>query len=478
MARKKDDRGTQLPHVLKLEVAALVREKGSIPLSRIKSEYALRYRKPINPKQEISDRWIEGIPGIFVKNSFAVRDDTWRGAQLNSNSVLADRCNCKTYVSNTSHHPVPIVDTVIPFKDKQLNMVEPAARWICPGACAGSGRDEPYKLDGVIASLAKDFIPSIPCVCPRGVNDAPPHGEYFFKPTLPRTVFPNLQFGLQSNSVQKYGENSKSAPPGVVDLDETTSITEYCSTFQHALRLEYEEHLRLYEHYSLYKMKVHPLEDAPPPGAPSISRHLAMTSRARIFVDGISDARPSLQIGDIVLLRPIQPVINFYRGNYGEMRSTQMIVEIESRILGVVRGRGDQKDQVLFSWGLDPQQTSLLRDPSWHRQYNIRFVPSAVTVERCQSGLDWVQLVSKITPGVLDDILFPVTAPKVKPLGIENQSIHLNAQHATNVENSDVSKPLNELQSSFVRMVRARTLDHAYDKVRPPMVLSGPAGTG
>jgi hypothetical protein len=387
-------------------------------------------------------------------------------------------CSCKTYVSNTSHHPVPIVDTVIPFKDKQLNMVEPAARWICPGACAGSGRDEPYKLDGVIASLAKDFIPSIPCVCPRGVNDAPPHGEYFFKPTLPRTVFPNLQFGLQSNSVQKYGETSKSAPPGVVDLDETTSITEYCSTFQHALRLEYEEHLRLYEHYSLYKMKVHPLEDAPPPGAPSISRHLAMTSRARIFVDGISDARPSLQIGDIVLLRPIQPVINFYRGNYGEMRSTQMIVEIESRILGVVRGRGDQKDQVLFSWGLDPQQTSLLRDPSWHRQYNIRFVPSAVTVERCQSGLDWVQLVSKVTPGVLDDILFPVTAPKVKPLGIENQSIHLNAQHATNVENSDVSKPLNELQSSFVRMVRARTLDHAYDKVRPPMVLSGPAGTG
>ena len=99
MARKKDDRGTQLPHVLKLEVAALVREKGSIPLSRIKSEYALRYRKPINPKQEISDRWIESIPGILVKNSFAVWDDTWRGAQLNSNSVLADRCKFVVHIS-------------------------------------------------------------------------------------------------------------------------------------------------------------------------------------------------------------------------------------------------------------------------------------------------------------------------------------------------------------------------------------------
>lgn len=92
-------------------------------------------------------------------------------------------------------------------------------------------------------------------------------------------------------------------------------------------------------------------------------------------------------------------------------------------------------------------------------------------MERCLTALDWLKRVSSTHPEALNNVLFPVHAPKVKPL-TPKASIRMKQ------DDSDVCKPLNELQSAFVRMVGARTRDPEFNFVRPPMILTGPAGTG
>jgi hypothetical protein len=250
--------------------------------------------------------------------------------------------------------------------------------------------------------------------------------------------------------------------PDIVDLDETSSIAEYSKSFEHALRLEYEEHLRLYEQFCLYDVRIDPVDKAFHPGPPGLG---FVSKVARIFMNGFADARPTLQIGDIVLLRPR------LRGSSVNHQIPYSALEVESRILGVVRSKRDEKDQILFTWGLNHHQTAILGNELWNTYFNVRFVPSASSLERCLTALDWIKNVSIHHPQALHDVLFPFEAPKVKPLKGQ-QSIRL--KH----DPSDADKPLNELQSSFVRMVRARTLDGEYNNVRPPMILTGPAGTG
>jgi hypothetical protein len=151
----------------------------------------------------------------------------------------------------------------------------------------------------------------------------------------------------------------------------------------------------------------------------------------------------------------------------------------------VVRGRKTQqhaepsKDQVIIAWGLNHKQTSdLLLKHSPNKQnlfqiseikFNVRFIPSSNQLEKCLTALDWLNNVSTRFPRAMDDVLFPVKAPEVKPL-----SIH-QAQRMKQ-DDSDMNKPLNELQSSFVKMVGARTRDPEFNMVRPPMILTGPAG--
>lgn len=190
-----------------------------------------------------------------------------------------------------------------------------------------------------------------------------------------------------------------------------------------------------------------------------------MTKVAKISMNGFADARPTLQIGDIVLLRPR------LRGPSVSHHMTYSALEIESRILGVIRSKRDEKDQILFTWGLNHHQTAVMGNAPWETYFNVRFVPSASSLERCLTALDWIKNVSIHHPQALNDVLFPLEAPKVKSLKGQ-QSIRL--KH----DASDTDTQLNELQSSFVRMVRARTLDSEYTHVRPPMILTGPAGTG
>jgi len=205
-------------------------------------------------------------------------------------------------------------------------------------------------------------------------------------------------------------------------------------------------------------------------------------NRAIIYLEGISDARPTLQVGDIVLLRPIQPLVALMPNRYGTMVAEQYAIEIETRITNLVRGKAGQPDQVILSWALTLEQRDALKDHAWVREYSIRFIPASTMIDRCLTALDWLENLSVFQQNALQDILFPVNAPIVKPLPVEQRQVHrgvpTSADYSSQTDISDIGKPLNQLQSSFIRMVRARTQDPSFEMTRPPMILTGPAGTG
>lgn len=109
-------------------------------------------------------------------------------------------------------------------------------------------------------------------------------------PTLPHKVAPNYQFALRNDSLFQAAQQK--IEDNMVDLDETTSISEYTAMFEQALRLEYEEHLRLYELYSLYHVNIIPIDGLAHPPLPSEGNRLVNSKvykMARIFIDGIGE---------------------------------------------------------------------------------------------------------------------------------------------------------------------------------------------
>ena len=141
----------------------------------------------------------------------------------------------------------------------------------------------------------------------------------FLSPAHVNQVPPNYKFAKSSPSNDsssddcRYNNSINSIPSSVVDLDETNSITEYCSTFRHSLQLEHEECMRLYENYSFHVIQLHPLLEEEIGNSSSSSSY----KKARLAVKGIADARPSLQPNDVVLLRPLEPVFAQHDPCYG-----------------------------------------------------------------------------------------------------------------------------------------------------------------
>ena len=341
-------------------------------------------------------------------------------------------------------------DSFVPANIKAINLAAVHDRWILNNRYLNGA--SPSAMDLVIAQMAKTFIPQVPCTCSSVSSSTgtttsamPMHGPQFFSPVPTHHVPPDLTFALRPNAAME-------RPFFEADLDETTSITEYATTFRSALRLEHEELMRLYEKYSLMHWQLSRFND----------------KCAVIHYVGIFDARPSLQVSDIVLLRPKKPVMGQSVNEYGRFVPAPYTIEIETRILSIVRGFRNQSDQIIIDWDLTPEQLQALNDPDWARSYTIRFIPSSTMFERSLTALNWLENSSPALRKQMESILFPVSAPEVKPLTREQLRMEI----------SDGDKPLNESQSSFVRMVRARTLDPSFGSIRPPMILTGPAGTG
>lgn len=348
-------------------------------------------------------------------------------------------------------------DKFVPQHLKVINLSQVQARWVLcnDGILNADGSPNDMNMDPIIARMAENFIPRVPCICGGTPGSAPFHGPAYYSPLPVHRVPPDFVYALREVNNNNMNRHFPQA-----DLDETTSIQEYSTTFRNALRVENEERMNLYEKYSLFKWPLRRLQKR--------------ENVASIHVEGISDARPSLQEGDIVLLRPIRHVFQLRPRWNGTMDAQPYAVEIESRVINIVRGKGNVPDQVIISWELSPEQRDELKDHAWIREYNIRFIPNSSAVEKCLTALDWLENLSEFQQEGLKDILFPVSAPVVKALTAEQRQVSPGASTA----NSDIGKPLNELQSSFVRMVRARTLDPSFEMTRPPMILTGPAGTG
>lgn len=329
-------------------------------------------------------------------------------------------------------------DKFVPQHLKNENLKAVDERWVLRmNEVATAGTDD--KIDAAIADIAQHFIPAVPPPTEPTQSYDPRH----YLPAPHHILPPDLSFGLR----EFWPGATISWRPYFADLDETTSIKEYTDTFRSALRLEHEELMRMYEKYSLFNWSLRGHEGSQCP--------VLGFRKAVIHIAGAADARPALQISDVVLLRPL----NYTQGNYK--------VEIESHIEFIIRGRPNKPDQIVISWNLTPQQIYALNDPTMMRKYAIRFVPNSSFLECSLTALNWVENLSTLQKQVLSSVLFPVTAPVVKkPLTPEPRTEHRG--------DIDLDKPLNELQLSFVRMVRARTLDPSFDMIRPPMILTGP----
>lgn len=278
-------------------------------------------------------------------------------------------------------------------------------------------------------------------------------------------------------------------PASLPSVDSISSLDDYRSAWGEILALERNEVLLRYENYSQYAKPVrvqasdHPRRAAQ--GAQSASDGGTLC-QAIIDVQGVADASPPLTIGDIVLVRPMDYVslplpplhhpprpVALLKGAHW---SPPIGAEVTATVLSVQRG--SPSDKVIMSWLNKFESDVLLQALQYAAKgkgydsrtfsFNVRFVPAAARHERCLTALDWFGETYKENPRAAMELLFPVTAPAIS---FPASELALNDILAH-------SKNLNDKQCSFVSMALARTQYPSTDEVRPPMVLTGPAGTG
>jgi len=231
----------------------------------------------------------------------------------------------------------------VPASQKTIFLRHIDERW---NACRG-----PHVMEKLIEMLADEMIPRTP-----GIS------KDLFRPPACHEVQPD--YALITRPVVSRGK---------ADLDETSSISEYVSTFRSALMEEHKAKWKAYEAYTIYSAIMMTF-DPKRPHAVSIAMR------------GIADALPGLSAGDIVLIRPIDPVMAYVRHVYpngvvGNVRRPSHI-EIESRVLSINRGRRGALDTVTLDWCLGAEEAKALTAAS-RRTY----VVSLKLLHRCTPAM-------------------------------------------------------------------------------------------
>jgi hypothetical protein len=250
-------------------------------------------------------------------------------------------------------------------------------------------------------------------------------------------VTPETTFALLPTDSTKKNLQDK-----IMIVDKISNIRDYLETFRALLLGEREEVLRLYERYSQYDVLVNPIS----------------ATHARIIAPGIADAKPPIYAGDIVLLRPLRNMSLPMPNRKKEWSKPVFAVQFNAMVVNVTRSK---RDTIAFTWvPLDMQHDMAKTYPE--RKYNVRILPATMMQERCLTALAWL---STLPQEVSDQLLFPNEAPSVQEVEKSKQNL-------------DHLSQLNSKQQLFVRLVQARTLQSSVDVIRPPMILTGPAGTG
>lgn len=249
---------------------------------------------------------------------------------------------------------------------------------------------------------------------------------------------------------------------------------EFRDKFEGLLLLERDEILRLYEHLSQYKVDIIPF--APQDGPASFLY-------ARVRIPGIADVQPSLSVGDTCLVRPVEPL-----RLPAHQKGAQMVydhsrkayvpdpVEIQATVLRIVRGRGGNPDEVAITWMSIEDDSALMHAWSYYppdrRMYNVRFVPHALFQERCLTALDWA---ARLPTEVADSLILAKEEEKL--LNLPKYSDGYKHSKAVDGKYVDIGQyGLNEKQHAFVSMCVSRSIHASTERVREPMLLTGPAG--
>jgi riboflavin biosynthesis pyrimidine reductase len=316
----------------------------------------------------------------------------------------------------------------------------------------------PSTIDHILKTISRASVPRCPCVCKQK------HEVFTSMHIMPT----ELRFALF--------QPTPILPPVILPLvSNIGSLQDYVQTFSQLLKLEQQELLILYERYSQYQ---HTLDSTSPP---NFSENFASWK-----IPGIADAGPSIAPGDVCLIRPMVPLSlpmlpPTKRSLKGKPKSKLVwsapihFLEIQTTVVSVQRGglaaAGGTPDTVTTTW-VDKTTQADLKKASPTHQYNVRFVPSSKHYSRCQTALGWC---ASLPPAMAMHLLFPNTAP-VLP----------TSQTAVHLDDFLGNDSLNLAQRQFVDMVLRRSQhtpknnnnineDH---HIRPPMILTGPAGTG
>lgn len=273
----------------------------------------------------------------------------------------------------------------------------------------------------------------------------------------------------ERNFVAHQINRRKSAMIPTVDM--ASSRSEYVAIFRELLQVEYDATRLLYESYQQYHVRIEPSPIRRRDGL-GIDNGVSC-----LKIAGLADARPPLQPGDLVIVRPhyavpLQafPTAAIIPFNKNRKLPPMGRVEIHCRVLSITRGKQTKnndhvKDLIFISWVDGPKLGDQLRS----LQCAVRFIPTTKSHERCLTALQW--LTSSVSENVARELLFPSRLPDLPPPPGRNG---YDGNSFCEFEN----EKLNKNQTRFVQMVLTRSSSPSTEGVRPPMVLTGPAGTG
>ena len=385
-----------------------------------------------------------------------------------------------------------------------------------------------------------------PCLCTPERRDKHRQTQ---QNRIPKSLFPNKDY-CYYYAVSKEGQQKH--PNTSMEQDKSSSETttkahllavesvsnkqEYVDVFSKLLKEEYERLMILYERYSAYNVSIQPLTTT------------TTRPQASILIPGIYDARPSVQTGDTLLIRPHETVVlrppvvvqgptthqvmhlqhqqallyhqqerihelqnkaNYYKEYLQQeaqliFKQQQQLVNDYNRLLAgntstfthqdrvEIRTtvlRSLKNDKLVSSWlQQQNEEFSHLAESLTDQTYSVRIIPNSTKYDRCWTALVWLMV--EIPDDHGKELLFPTQAPVLPPYTPPQVYTALagvattastdanNASESNSNGKGGETNNLNEQQLSFCRMVLLRTAHPSMDKVRPPMVLTGPAGTG
>ena len=302
------------------------------------------------------------------------------------------------------------------------------------------------------------------------------------------------------------------------------SISQYCDTLEELLFAERRENLLLFERYSKYHYdKV------------SLICEEQQPSYASIEFEGIADAQPAVQVGDILLFRPWKvcgrkvPMPNNHFNPYHQHpyppppiqhgpTYAYGYVEVQAQVLSVTRASGRETnkknvDRILVTWPEKAKMDQLafeydipssLRIPRAQIDHNIRIVPNPRPLVRCLTAVDWLRSMTIPQGGGTiatrrrrrptrrtrrpsqqsENDKEPLGDSHTAPINVLQELLFpTKAPILPSIRDEDVLLPqsgdtnhLNPQQFSFVRLMLQRTLHPSTSHIRGPLILTGPAG--